>query len=279
MGTLSDLWNSLDFSAMLSALMRLIAVFLCLTVHETCHGLAAYALGDPTAKREHRLSLNPLHHIDWVGLACMLVLGFGWAKPVPVDMRYFKKPKQGMALTALAGPVSNFVLALLALLCARLVYHQYGALWDFIFDLLLTTAYLSVGLGLFNLIPISPLDGSKVLFAFLPDSAYEKLMRYEKYGMIALLILVWLGVGDNVLSTAIYNECVRCYDQFRFPRHCLSAESERRNEWTTLFLSSRAWCMSARRRRFRILKARSTSSFSCSQKIRSKYRTFPSRSS
>ena len=178
MGTLSDLWNSLDFSAMLSALMRLIAVFLCLTVHETCHGLAAYALGDPTAKREHRLSLNPLHHIDWVGLACMLVLGFGWAKPVPVDMRYFKKPKQGMALTALAGPVSNFVLALLALLCSRLVYHQYGALWDFIFDLLLTTAYLSVGLG---------------------------LMRYEKYGMIALLILVWLGVGDNVLSTAIYN--------------------------------------------------------------------------
>ena len=179
LGTLSDLWNSLDFSAMLSALMRLIAVFLCLTVHETCHGLA--------------------------GLACMLVLGFGWAKPVPVDMRYFKKPKQGMALTALAGPVSNFVLALLALLCSRLVYHQYGALWDFIFDLLLTTAYLSVGLGLFNLIPISPLDGSKVLFAFLPDSAYEKLMRYEKYGMIALLILVWLGVGDNVLSTAIYN--------------------------------------------------------------------------
>ena len=166
MGTLSDLWNSLDFSAILSALMRLIAVFLCLTVHETCHGLAAYALGDPTAKREHRLSLNPLHHIDWVGLACMLVLGFGWAKPVPVDMRYFKKPKQGMALT---------------------------------------TAYLSIGLGLFNLIPISPLDGSKVLFAFLPDSAYEKLMRYEKYGMIALLILVWLGVGDNVLNTAIYN--------------------------------------------------------------------------
>ena len=205
LGTLSDLWNSLDFSAMLSALMRLIAVFLCLTVHETCHGLAAYALGDPTAKREHRLSLNPLHHIDWVGLACMLVLGFGWAKPVPVDMRYFKKPKQGMALTALAGPGANVVLALLALLCARLVYHQYGALWDFIFDLLLTTAYLSVGLGLFNLIPISPLDGSKVLFAFLPDSAYEKLMRYEKYGMIALLILVWLGVGDNVLSTAIYN--------------------------------------------------------------------------
>ncbi len=123
MGTLSDLWNSLEFSAMLSALMRLIAVFLCLTVHKTCHGLAAYALGDPTAKREHRLSLNPLHHIDWVGLACMLVLGFGWAKPVPVDMRYFKKPKQGMALTALAGPVSNVLLALVFLFLYGLLYR------------------------------------------------------------------------------------------------------------------------------------------------------------
>ena len=205
MNYLQELWAALDFGSLRNILLRLASVFLCLTTHETCHGLAAYALGDPTAKRMHRLSLNPLRHIDWMGLLMMVTLGFGWAKPVPVDPRYFRKPKQGMALTALAGPVSNFVLALLALLCARLVYHQYGALWDFIFDLLLTTAYLSVGLGLFNLIPISPLDGSKVLFVFLPDSAYEKLMRYEKYGMIALLILVWLGVGDNVLNTAIYN--------------------------------------------------------------------------
>ena len=180
-------------------------VLIALTFHEFAHGYMAYKLGDPTAKNFGRLTLNPLRHVDIGGLLMMALFRFGWAKPVPVDMRYFKKPKQGMALTALAGPVSNFVLALLALLCARLVYHQYGALWDFIFDLLLTTAYLSVGLGLFNLIPISPLDGSKVLFVFLPDSAYEKLMRYEKYGMIALLILVWLGVGDNVLNTAIYN--------------------------------------------------------------------------
>ena len=208
LGTLTDLWNSLDFSAMLSALMRLLAVFLCLTVHETCHGLAAYALGDPTAKREHRLSLNPLHHIDWVGLVCMLVLGFGWAKPVPVDMRYFKKPKQGMAITALAGPASNFALSLLALTGARLLYYQSGAVLDYVYDFLLTTAYLSVGLGLFNLIPISPLDGSKVLFSFLPDAAYETLMRYEKYGMLVLMALVWLGVGDNVLGEAIYNTYV-----------------------------------------------------------------------
>ena len=87
-----ELVQSIDWGSLTDALLRVLGVFLCLTVHETCHGLAAYALGDPTAKREHRLSLNPLHHIDWFGLAAMLLVGFGWAKPVPVDMRYFKKP-------------------------------------------------------------------------------------------------------------------------------------------------------------------------------------------
>ena len=107
---LTNLWNALDFGSLESILLRVASVFLCLTIHETCHGLAAYALGDPTAKRAHRLSLNPLRHIDWLGLIMMVAAGFGWAKPVPVDPSYFKKPKQGMALTALAGPVSNFVL-------------------------------------------------------------------------------------------------------------------------------------------------------------------------
>ena len=205
MNSFGDVMRNLDWSVATDMLMSVIPALVCITLHEISHGYVAYKLGDNTAKNMGRLTLNPIKHIDIVGLIMMVVFKFGWAKPVPVDMRNFKNPKAGMALTALAGPVSNFVLALLALLCARLVYQQYGALWDFIFDLLLTTAYLSVGLGLFNLIPISPLDGSKVLFVFLPDSAYEKLMRYEKYGMIALLILVWLGVGDNVLNTAIYN--------------------------------------------------------------------------
>ena len=191
--------------AIISILSRCFVVFCCLPIHEYAHCLAAHLLGDDTAKNQGRLTLNPIAHLNPIGTVMIFLFGIGYGNPAPINPNNFKKPKQGMALTALAGPVSNFVLALLALLCARLVYHQYGALWDFIFDLLLTTAYLSVGLGLFNLIPISPLDGSKVLFAFLPDSAYEKLMRYEKYGMIALLILVWLGVGDNVLSTAIYN--------------------------------------------------------------------------
>ena len=205
LGTLSDLWNSLDFSAMLSALMRLIAVFLCLTVHETCHGLAAYALGDPTAKREHRLSLNPLHHIDWVGLACMLVLGFGWAKPVPVDMRNFKNPKAGMALTALAGPVSNVVLAYAAVVLCNFVMFladRLGSTW-----LLLALAQffvyveiISAGLAVFNVFPIPPLDGSKVLFALLSDRAYDRLMRYEKYGMGLLMALLVTGAIDRPLG-------------------------------------------------------------------------------
>ena len=203
---LTNLWDALDFGSLESILLRLAAVFLCLTIHETCHGLAAYALGDPTAKRAHRLSLNPLRHIDWIGFFMMIVAGFGWAKPVPVNPNYFKKPKEGMAITALAGPVSNLLLAMLLLLGARITIAHYvdTAFCSGLLNFLAMTAYMSVGLGLFNLIPISPLDGSKVLFAFLPDRAYMTLMRYEKYGMLVLFVLVWLGVGDNILSEGIY---------------------------------------------------------------------------
>ena len=200
-----NFWNALDTTAMLRAALRLAAVLLCLTVHETCHGLTAYALGDPTAKSQHRLSLNPLHHIDWLGLAAMLTLGFGWAKPVPVDMRYFKHPKQGMALTALAGPVSNLLFAFLALLGARAVLSGPAdtAAWGWLYWFLLLLAQMNVGLGVFNLIPISPLDGSKVLFAVLPDAAYEKLMYYERYGVFILYALIFFGALDGFLSRAV----------------------------------------------------------------------------
>ena len=205
MGYLQNLWNALDLSLLGDLLMRVAAVLLCLVVHETCHGLAAYAMGDPTAKRMHRLSLNPLHHIDWFGLAAMLVAGFGWAKPVPVDMRYFKNPKKGMALSALAGPVSNFILTVVLLFAMRFleVFVPATAVTLWIYEFFLTVALLSVGLGLFNLLPIPPLDGSKVLFALLPDSSYMKLMRYERYGMILLMLLVFTGVGGDGLSRVI----------------------------------------------------------------------------
>ena len=202
---LSNLWAALDFGSMLDMVLRLAAVLLCLTVHETCHGLAAYALGDPTARRAHRLSLNPLRHIDWFGLLMMFAAGFGWAKPVPVNPNYFKKPKQGMALTALAGPVSNFLVALLTLLAARILcdVEAYSEPTQRILDFLLMVAVLSIGLGLFNLVPIPPLDGSKVLFAVLPDRAYDWLMRNERYGMLLLFALVFFDVGSNALSKTI----------------------------------------------------------------------------
>ena len=202
---LTNLWNALDFGTLRDAAVQLLAVLFCLTVHETCHGLAALALGDPTAKRQHRLSLNPLRHIDWFGLLMMLVAGFGWARPVPVNPNYFKKPRQGMALTALAGPASNLLLALLLRIPARLIYTyaHYSVFNQTALDFLTSTAALSIGLGLFNLIPIPPLDGSKVLAVLLPERTYRWLMRYERFGIFALWLLVALGVGGRYMSLAI----------------------------------------------------------------------------
>ncbi len=199
------IWQGLDWSYLTDILMYVIPALICITFHETCHGWVAYRLGDPTAKNMGRLSLNPIRHIDWVGLVMMVVFHFGWAKPVPVDMRNFKNPKRGMAITALAGPVSNLILtALFLVLYGALYYPLYlmgGAVGHFIMQLILVTAYLSLSLAVFNLIPISPLDGSKVLFAFLPDEAYYKLMRYERYGMILLMALVATGVLGTPLSS------------------------------------------------------------------------------
>ena len=195
----------MDWWGLLTLLVSAASALFCITIHELSHGLAAYRLGDPTAKSRHRLSLNPLRHIDWFGLLMMFAAGFGWAKPVPVDMRYFKKPKTGMALTALAGPVSNFVLALLAVGASSLVWHlaPFSRVTLVALCFGSNVAILSVGLGLFNLVPIPPLDGSKVLGAFLPDRAYFGLMRCERYGMFLLLALSWFGVTGDLISGAI----------------------------------------------------------------------------
>lgn len=207
MGYLENLWNALDFGSLRDMVLRLVSVFLCLTVHETCHGLAALALGDPTAKRARRLSLNPLRHIDWFGLLMMVTVGFGWAKPVPVDPRYFKKPKQGMAITALAGPASNFVLAYVSTIIYSMLFAVaqvkgestgLGLALTF-FSLLIS---LNIGLGIFNLIPFPPLDGSKVLAMFLPDRWYGRWMQLERYGMIVLMAALWFGLLDGFLMAA-----------------------------------------------------------------------------
>jgi Zn-dependent protease len=161
----------------------------------------AYRLGDNTAKRAGRLTLNPIRHIDPMGLLMMVVFRFGWARPVPVDMRNFKNPKRGMALTALAGPVSNLLLAAVALLLYGLLFiplRRMGGAGEFIGQFLTITAYLSTALAVFNILPIPPLDGSKVLGAALSDRAYWSLMRFERYGMIALVAILLLVNNLNL---------------------------------------------------------------------------------
>ena len=207
MNTLQSIWNGLDWSYLLNIVLSVVPSLLCITFHEVSHGYVAYRLGDTTAKDAGRLTLNPLKHIDPMGLLMMVVFKLGWAKPVPVNMMRFRNPKRGMALTALAGPVSNLILAVLFLGIGKVIYlyAPYSAGMNVFFEwCLFTVAPMSVGMGLFNLIPIPPLDGSKVLAMFLPNSAYGQLMRYERYGILVLLALSWLGLGGNFLGNAIY---------------------------------------------------------------------------
>ena len=199
------MWRNLDWSVLTGIVLSVIPALLCITLHELGHGAVAYMLGDDTAKRAGRLTLNPIRHIDPWGLVMMVLFRFGWAKPVPVNMYNFKKPRQGMAVTALAGPVVNLVIAVVFIFLYGLLYRPLylagGAFARSVFEMISTTGYLSLALAVFNLIPISPLDGSKVLFSFLSDSAYAKLMRYERYGMIVLMLLVVSGGLSGTLSS------------------------------------------------------------------------------
>ncbi len=206
MDEVSNFLSNMDWDGLVTLLLRLASVLLCIVIHEVSHGLAAYRLGDNTAKQRNRLSLNPLKHIDPFGALMMLLVGFGWAKPVPVDMRQFKHPKSGMAITALAGPISNFILAYVALMVAYFslgllvaggaAVSTFSELW---LSFCSMTASLSLGLGVFNLIPFPPLDGFKVVGVLLPDRAYYKILRYEFAGTIILMALLWLGVLDTPL--------------------------------------------------------------------------------
>ena len=191
--------QQLDYEALLETVIIVTASLLCITFHETCHGLVAYWLGDDTAKRMGRLTLNPLRHVDVMGLIVMAVAKFGWAKPVPIDMRRFKNPKTGMALTALAGPLSNVLLAFLALLIRGPVVMLYvragDSSWlEYAVLFLEYTAILSTGLAVFNLFPIPPLDGSKIAAVVLPQKWYHKLMRFERFGMLLLAALLFFNV-------------------------------------------------------------------------------------
>ena len=202
-----EIRNGFDFTALLSILLSVIPSLVCITLHELSHGLVAYWLGDDTAKRAGRLTLNPLKHLDLMGLVMMVVAHVGWAKPVPVNMMNFRDPKRGMALTSLAGPISNVLITCVFFFLYGLLYLPLtiggSAVGGYLLEMIQLTGIISIGFAVFNLIPIPPLDGSKVLFSLVSDSAYYKLMRYERYGMILLYALVFTDLLGAPLHSAI----------------------------------------------------------------------------
>lgn len=201
---MANVFSNLDWSYLYLRVISLVAALLCISFHEMSHGFVSYKLGDSTAKSMGRLTLNPLKHIDIIGFLAFVFVGFGWAKPVQIDPRNFKKPKRDMAISALAGPVSNFLMAVVFLFLLGLVYPflKGSTVGNVVIDIIYMTAQFSVILGIFNLIPVPPLDGSKVLFAVASDELYYKLLKYERYGFIFLLILILINSRTGFLSIA-----------------------------------------------------------------------------
>ena len=190
-------------SVVIHILASLLVIFVTMPFHEFAHAFVATKLGDRTARWQGRLTLNPLAHIDYIGAMGIILFGFGWAKPVPVNPGAFENPKKGMALTALAGPVMNVILGFVGSVFGYMflsVYLKAGAaLLAYIAMFFSAFSSLNIGLAVFNLIPIPPLDGWKVLGAFLPARTYWKIMSYERYISFALIVLICMGVLDAPL--------------------------------------------------------------------------------
>ncbi len=191
------------FGILLSVPAALIAI----AVHESAHGYVSYKQGDPTAKNLGRITLNPLKHFDLFGFVCMVFFHIGWAKPVPVNPRYYKNPRKGMAITAAAGPISNLIMAFIGVigyeLIGLLTFREANTAYYIcltIYMFFQIFASLNVFLAIFNLIPVPPFDGSRIAYIFMPPKTYFGIMKYERFIMLGMVVILWLGILDGPLD-------------------------------------------------------------------------------
>ncbi len=204
--------DGLSFDLIINLMVRVFVIFCVLPIHEFAHAFVAHKLGDDTARLSGRMTTNPLAHIDPIGALMIILAGFGYAKAVPVNIRNFKKRKPYMALTALAGPVSNIIMAFIFMFVGLLLQVKVGVVEGsfvyYIVVFMITAAQINISLAVFNLLPIPPLDGSRIFSLIIPDKYYYTIMQYERYIVYGVLALVFFGVLDgpiNLLSDLLFD--------------------------------------------------------------------------
>jgi len=204
---------TIDTDTALMYLARVIAFLTAIPIHESAHAWVSYKLGDPTARNLKRISLNPARHFDLMGALFMLIMGFGWAKPVPINTGYYANRKFGMAVSSLAGPVSNFIFAFFLMILYKLtciVYYTKSST-SFFYALMLILYFMviiNLSLAVFNILPVPPLDGSRIFLLFLPERLYFGIMKYERYIMIIFFAVLSSGIFDGALrrmQTGLFN--------------------------------------------------------------------------
>lgn len=204
------MFNIFSKEGLISFLYTLPALLFCLSVHEFAHAYTAYKLGDRTQKAMGRLTLNPFSHIDIAGFICIALFGFGWGKPVMIDDRNFKNKAAGNALTAFAGPCSNIIMAILFTIILKILLitgvilpTMNSVVGSIILNMFILTIQFNVVFAIFNLIPIPPFDGSRILYFFLPAKGREYMYKIEQYSFVIVLVILVTGIGSKLVSPIV----------------------------------------------------------------------------